>query len=149
MSNGNCVSIMLAVDLESFTFNYKVLNVDKYSFNIYNFEEFEGAFTLGLSVGLCLSICLPACLSNCLSVCLFLYVCLSVYPLCFAYGQEWLEIGYRNLIYRMCMKTNRTRIFFFLSVGRVIAELGYFRLFSTFALLTYGTLTKYLENRYS
>ena len=57
------------------------------SFYDSNFKEVEGAYWFG-----------PV------------FVC--VHPLCFANGQERLEIGSLNLIYGKCMKSKRTRIFF-------------------------------------
>ena len=46
----------------------------------------------------------------------------SVRPLCFAYGQERLEIGSGNSARRTSMKIKRTHIFV-ISIGLVVAKL--------------------------
>ena len=60
--------------------------------------------------------------------------------ICFAYGQERLEIGSWNLICWISMKNKRTRIFFF-SVRLFIAELcPFFRCFFYFAIISLWNL---------
>ena len=62
----------------------------------FDFEEVEGAYWFD-----------PLCAS----------MGASVHPLRFAYGQEWLEIGFWNLICEISMKNKRTHILFLFFCG--------------------------------